>query len=61
MRLENKHMKRLRRLHEIICQTYIDLNYKLVELPESSVKTRVKFIINYLIQQNNELIKTKIF
>ena len=48
-------------LHEIICQTYIDLNYKLVELPESSVETRAKFIINYLTQQHHELIKTKIF
>jgi len=32
------------RLHELICKAYLRLGYKLIELPKSSIKERIRFI-----------------
>jgi predicted ATPase len=48
-------------MHEMIIQTYHELEYQLVELPLATVPERVEFIQQYLTKQNDEFIKKKIF
>jgi predicted ATPase len=35
-------------LHDVICKTYVDFGYQLVDLPKVEVEGRVKFIKNYI-------------
>ncbi|HKJ42862.1 MAG TPA: AAA family ATPase, partial [Sunxiuqinia sp.] len=34
------------RIHNYICETYLELGYQLIELPKASIDERVQFIIN---------------
>lgn len=48
-------------IHELIIQTYHELNYQAIDLPLTTVLKRVEFIQQYLIKLNDEFITKKIF
>lgn len=48
-------------IHEMIVQTYHELEYQLVELPLTTVSKRMEFIQQYLTKLNDEFNEKKIF
>ena len=49
------------RIHDVVCETYEDLGYQLVDLPKDSIEERVTFITNHITKLNDEFIKKKFF